>query len=321
MAQRSTTVLPLCVVAALLLTTWQALAAPTPLLTQGSTHLARALDHLASALVRQQNLQELAELVAFPSISALPQHAPDTLAAAAWLRQRLTRAGMQHVAVLNTTGAQPIVYAHWFSGGAASHDQPVGEADDVAASEAAAAAAHRAAAPGAPTLLIYGHYDVQPVDPLDECVCAVGVLKGRGRGEQRRRARQRSPYGARACRWRTPPFTVTQVDGYLVGRGVDDDKGGVLRAIQVHPWWATSLGCWEARDASLGARRDPRARCKNLPACRQAVEALLSTRHDTDDPLPPINIKFLLEGEVGPGVVLPCALLTARPPASTRQQR
>ncbi|KIZ07281.1 Cytosolic non-specific dipeptidase [Monoraphidium neglectum] len=88
----------------------------------------------------------------------------------AWLHDKLTAIGLQDVQVLQTEGPQPVVYA-----------------------------SHSGAGPAAPTVLIYGHYDVQPVDPL-------GL-------------------------WDDPPFEPRIRDGMFWGRGVDDDKGGLLGAV------------------------------------------------------------------------------------------
>ena len=98
-----------------------------------------------------------------PSISAHPGHAGDVRASAEHCAGLLTGAGLEHAEVLETAGA-PAVYADWLHAG-----------------------------PDAPTFLIYGHHDVQPVDPLEL--------------------------------WDTPPFEPTFVDGELRGRGSIDDKG------------------------------------------------------------------------------------------------
>ena len=82
-------------------------------------------------------LDELKTLIHIPSVSTLPEHKGDVLAAAKWLAAELTRIGMEHVEVITTPG-HPLVYADWLH------------------------------AEGKPTCLCYGHYDVQPPDPLDE---------------------------------------------------------------------------------------------------------------------------------------------------------
>jgi acetylornithine deacetylase/succinyl-diaminopimelate desuccinylase-like protein len=113
---------------------------------------------------RDDWLRELGELLTFPTISAQPQHRRDIEAAAYWLKEHLTKLGLHHVQVLpGPNGGHPSVYANWLL------------------------------APGQPTLLLYGHYDVQPVDPLRE--------------------------------WRTPPFRATHIGQNLFARGASDDKG------------------------------------------------------------------------------------------------
>jgi len=111
---------------------------------------------------RQRFLDELKEFIRFPSISAQPKHAGDVVNCARWLAGHLRRIGLEEVKIV-ATPRHPIVYAAW----------------------------QRAA--GKPTLLIYGHYDVQPVDPLSE--------------------------------WRRPPFEPTVRGDNLFGRGACDDKG------------------------------------------------------------------------------------------------
>ena len=116
-------------------------------------------------------LRELNDFLSIPSISALPSHAGDCRRAADWLQQHLTRLGCPVVHVIEGPG-HPVVWA---------------ESPRVA---------------GAPTLLIYGHYDVQPPDPLDE--------------------------------WTTPPFTPTVRDGKLFARGSSDDKGQVFCLLKAY---------------------------------------------------------------------------------------
>ncbi len=116
-------------------------------------------------------LRELVEFLRIPSVSTLPAHDADCRRAAEWVAAELRRLGCRDVAFL-ASDVHPVVW---------------GVGPDV---------------PGAPTLLIYGHYDVQPPDPLDE--------------------------------WVTPPFEPTVRDGKLFARGSADDKGQVfclLRAI------------------------------------------------------------------------------------------
>ena len=110
---------------------------------------------------RSRFVRELIEFVRFPSISALPRHANDVRRCGEWLAEHLRRIGLERVRVV-PTARHPIVYAEWT----------------------------RAAR--APTVLIYGHYDVQPADPLAE--------------------------------WQSPPFEPTVRDNNLYGRGASDDK-------------------------------------------------------------------------------------------------
>jgi acetylornithine deacetylase/succinyl-diaminopimelate desuccinylase-like protein len=108
------------------------------------------------------------DFLRIPSISGIPEHAPDCRRAAEQLAHDLTVIGMQNVEVAET-GGHPIVYADWL------------------------------AAPGAPTVLLYGHYDVQPVDPLDE--------------------------------WEAAPFDPIVRDGRVLARGASDDKSNIAIAV------------------------------------------------------------------------------------------
>ncbi|HSG46582.1 MAG TPA: M20/M25/M40 family metallo-hydrolase, partial [Longimicrobiales bacterium] len=109
-------------------------------------------------------LDEFAELVAIPSISTDPAHAGDVAEAAAWVQRRMEAAGL--TAEIHPTDGHPVVVGRHLAG------------------------------PGAPTLLVYAHYDVQPADPLDE--------------------------------WRSPPFSLSREGENLLGRGVADDKAQVV---------------------------------------------------------------------------------------------
>jgi len=123
---------------------------------------------------RDRYLDELKTFLAIPSISALPEHAGDVRRCAEWCASEMQRVGLQHVRLVETPG-HPVVYADWLN------------------------------APGAPTMLFYGHYDVQPVDPLNL--------------------------------WESPPFEATIRDGEIYARGAADDKGQVFmhfKAIEAH---------------------------------------------------------------------------------------
>jgi acetylornithine deacetylase/succinyl-diaminopimelate desuccinylase-like protein len=127
---------------------------------------AAVLDYLDAT--RDRRLSQLLELVRFASVSALPQHAADLAACADWVRGHMERIGLEHGRLL-ATGGNPIVYADWLH------------------------------APGAPTVLVYGHYDVQPSAP-DEL-------------------------------WLSPPFAPEVRDGRIVARGVSDNKGQIFAAL------------------------------------------------------------------------------------------
>ena len=137
-------------------------------------------------------LQELMEFLAIPSVSTLPAHADDCRRAAEWLRAELTRLGCPVVDLIEGEG-HPVVWA----------ESP--------------------AVPGRPTLLIYGHYDVQPPDPVEE--------------------------------WESPAFEPTVREGRLYARGAADDKGQVFCLLK-------------------------------------AYEAVLDA-----DGRPPLNVRFIFEGE------------------------
>ncbi len=123
---------------------------------------------------RDRYLNELKALLAIPSISALPEHAPDVKRCAEWCADEMRRIGLENVRLIDTPG-NPVVYGDWDG------------------------------APGAPTILFYGHYDVQPVDPLNL--------------------------------WESPPFEATIRDGEIYARGSADDKGQVFmhfKAVEAH---------------------------------------------------------------------------------------
>ena len=123
---------------------------------------------------RDRYVDELKRSLAIPSISALPAHAGDVRKGAEWTADEMRRIGLQDVRVEETPG-HPAVYGEWLG------------------------------ADGAPTILYYGHYDVQPVDPLNL--------------------------------WTSPPFEATVRDGEIYARGAVDDKGQVFmhfKAVEAH---------------------------------------------------------------------------------------
>jgi len=134
-------------------------------------HLERhADDHLA----------QLESFLRIPSISADPSRVGDVRLAALWLVHELSRIGFDR-ATLHETRSHPVVTAESTKAG-----------------------------PAAPTVLVYCHYDVQPVDPLDE--------------------------------WRQPPFEPLRVDGRVYARGTGDDKGQLFMHLKVAEAWLTTAG-------------------------------------------------------------------------------
>ncbi|HET7678393.1 MAG TPA: dipeptidase [Candidatus Limnocylindrales bacterium] len=131
--------------------------------------LERHLDETA-----ERRLADYLDFLRIPSIGALAEHAADMHTAAAFVAERLEAMGVEHVEVAET-GGHPIVYGDWLH------------------------------AEGAPTVLVYGHYDVQPVDPLDL--------------------------------WLRPPFEPAVEDGRVYARGAADDKGQIHMHLAAAEAW------------------------------------------------------------------------------------
>ena len=140
---------------------------------------------------RQTYINELCEVLKIPSVSSQKEHHPDVLKTAQWFADQMKRIGLENVQTLatgkNSNGSgegNPVIYADWLR------------------------------APGKPTILIYGHYDVQPVDPVNL--------------------------------WNTPPFEPTIRNNELYARGASDDKGQTflhLKAIEAHLKIHQALPC------------------------------------------------------------------------------
>jgi len=128
---------------------------------------------------KQQALSQLIELLRIPSISALPEHKADIERAAGFIESALKTAGMTRTGQIRGAG-NPLVYGEWLG------------------------------APGQPTILFYGHYDVQPPDPLDE--------------------------------WKSEPFSPTIRGDNLYARGASDDKGQTWILIKAVEWLLTRDG-------------------------------------------------------------------------------
>ncbi len=120
----------------------------------------------------ERYLDELKDFIALPSVSSKNEHTADMQRTAEWLSNHMKSIGLENTQIVKTEG-HPIVYADWLR------------------------------AKGKPTVLLYGHYDVQPEEPLDQ--------------------------------WKSPPYEATVRDGCLFARGAADDKGQVfihLKAIE-----------------------------------------------------------------------------------------
>ena len=141
---------------------------------------------------REAFINELKDFLRIPSISTLAENKKDINDCASFVMEKLKQAGMSRVDIFQSEG-HPIVYGEWLG------------------------------APGKPTILVYGHYDVQPVDPIDL--------------------------------WESPPFEPTIKDGKIYARGATDDKGQMFMHVK-------------------------------------SVESFFKTVGS-----PPLNIKFLIEGE------------------------
>jgi acetylornithine deacetylase/succinyl-diaminopimelate desuccinylase-like protein len=128
---------------------------------------------------QNQFIEQLFEWLAIPSISTLTEHKGDVQMAADWVRTRLAAIGFPEAKTITTEG-HPLVYAEW-------------QVDK-----------------NQPTLLIYGHYDVQPVDPLDE--------------------------------WNSPPFQPTIRDGNIYCRGASDDKAQIMLVLAALEAWVKTDG-------------------------------------------------------------------------------
>lgn len=128
----------------------------------------KAIDHAHAN--QEKYLDHLKDFLRIPGISTLPEHRPDIERAALWVADNMLAAGLQNVKMMPTDG-NPVVYGEWLEAGS-----------------------------DAPTVLVYGHYDVQPVDPVDM--------------------------------WDSPPFEPVIRDGELYARGASDDKGQMFAHIK-----------------------------------------------------------------------------------------
>lgn len=129
---------------------------------------------------QEKYLEELKDFLRIPSVSSLLEHKKDMKKAADYVAKKLKKASMNAVEIITTEG-HPLVYGEWLG------------------------------APGKPTLLIYGHYDVQPAEPLEL--------------------------------WETPAFEPTIKDGKIWGRGTTDDKGQLYTHVKAVEAFFENNGC------------------------------------------------------------------------------
>jgi acetylornithine deacetylase/succinyl-diaminopimelate desuccinylase-like protein len=162
---------------------------------------------------RERFAGQLNELLRLPSISTLSEHNADCQRAAEWLAGDLKRLGFKGVKVFPTT-RHPVVYGEWLEAGAKAH-----------------------------TLLAYGHYDVQPVDPIDQ--------------------------------WQSPPFTPTLRDGKLYARGATDDKGQVVMLLKAFEAMLAGAGALPVNVKVL-FEGDEESDCDALEKFVEANAALLA---------------------------------------------
>lgn len=152
-------------------------------------------------------LAQAKDYLQIPSISTLPEHKEDIAKAASWLIKHCQTIGLEHVQLIKTSG-NPIVYADWLH------------------------------ATNKPTILIYGHYDVQPADPLDE--------------------------------WHTPPFEPTIIGNRIYGRGTSDSKlqhfvflSAIANLLQVHKKLPVNIKVVIEGEEEIGSRHFGFAIAKN----------------------------------------------------------
>jgi len=176
---------------------------------------------------RPRFVAELEDFIRFPSVSAQPQHADDGKKCAAWLANHLRAVGLEHVKIIPTP-RHPIVYAEWWH------------------------------APAQPTVLIYGHYDVQPPDPLHE--------------------------------WHSPPFEPTVRGNDLYGRGASDDKGQLFTHVKALESYLHTTGvlpvnvkCLFEGEEEIGSPNLPSYLARNRDALASDVAVLSDMRILTPD--------------------------------------
>jgi acetylornithine deacetylase/succinyl-diaminopimelate desuccinylase-like protein len=194
---------------------------------------------------RSRFVEELKHFVRFPSVSNQPKHAYDVRRCAQWLAAHLQWVGLEHVHIVSTR-RHPIVYAAWLR------------------------------ATGRPTLLIYGHYDVQPPEPLGE--------------------------------WRTQPFEPLMKGGNLYGRGSSDDKGQLFAHVKALESYLktdrqlpVNVKCIFEGEEELGGSRNLEAFVRRNRSALLADSAVISDTRMLGPERPSLgysergNVRFTLE--------------------------
>lgn len=175
------------------------------------------------ALINRESdkfVQELSEFLRIPSISVDPQRAGDIRTAANWIRDHLAGIGLN--ARIFETERHPVVFAE------------------------------KCDAPGKPTVLFYGHYDVQPVDPVAE--------------------------------WKSDPFIPQVTDGNIVGRGTSDDKGQLFTHVKAVEAWLKATGALPVNvkfliegEEEIGSPNLPRWLSEHIDIARADVVVISDT--------------------------------------------
>ena len=203
---------------------------------------------------RDRYVEELKQFLAIPSISAMPEHKDDVRRCAEWAAAEMARIGLENVRVIDTAG-HPLVYADWLH------------------------------AEGAPTALFYGHYDVQPVDPLDLwTVAAVRGDRPRRRHLRARRLRRQGPglralQGHRGAHEEDRP-AADQHEGHPRGRRGSRQRQPGARTCGSTPasWRPTWSSSPTPRCSTAACRRSATA-CAASPTCRSTCAGTKGDLH------------------------------------------
>jgi len=190
-----------------------------------------------------RHLEEVSQALRFPSVSALPQHRDDMRATAEWVADFMRRIGIPEVELIEG-GGHPLVYGRWI------------------------------VEPGAPVAMVYGHYDVQPPDPLDL--------------------------------WGTGPFEPAVRDGKLYARGAADNKGNVVAVLQAVEALVQTTGkppvnlvfFFEGEEEIGSPTVAPITRANRERLACDVVISADGVMYGVDDPSLTLSTKGMLKGEI-----------------------